>query len=150
MLWKGLTRVMAKSVKLQVLTPSRMFYEGDIELVIARTLTGDEGFMAGHSWACKLLVIGELWIQEAGVKDFKYAAISGGFIDVKEDIIVYTDAAEWSEEIDTQRALVKKAKMEEWLKEHQDDPTRVARAKKSITKQLTRIKVAAGGVRRKR
>ena len=107
---------MANSVKLEVITPSKLFYSGEVELVIVTTLTGDEGFMANHSWATKLLDVGELWIQEKGktYDEFKVAAVSGGFIDVKESIVIFTDAAEWSEDIDMERVLSKKATVEDW------------------------------------
>ena len=141
---------MAKSVKLHILTPSNVFYEGNVNIVIARTQRGDEGFMADHLWACKLLAIGELWIKEAGEKDFKIAAVSGGFVDVKDDIVVYTDAAEWSEDIDAARAKEKKAAMETWLSEHpEDNPKLIAAARISVAKQTTRMNVAGGGSRRK-
>ena len=109
---------MANSVKLEVITPSKLFYSGEVELVIVTTLTGDEGFMANHSWATKLLDVGELWIQEKGktYDEFKVAAVSGGFIDVKESIVIFTDAAEWSEDIDMERVLSKKATVEDWIK----------------------------------
>ena len=42
---------MASSVRLEIITPSKKFYQGDVELVIVRTLEGDEGFMKGHAWA---------------------------------------------------------------------------------------------------
>jgi len=32
---------MAKSVKLEIMTPSKRFYSGEVDLVIVRTLTGD-------------------------------------------------------------------------------------------------------------
>ena len=87
---------MANSVRLEVITPSKLFYRGEVELVIVTTLDGDEGFMAGHVWACKLLDVGELWIQEkgAGKNEFRVAAVAGGFIDVKDSIVIYTDAVE--------------------------------------------------------
>ena len=96
---------MANSVRLEIITPSKKFYQGDVELVIVRTLEGDEGFMKGHAWACKLLDIGEMWIQEKGAakNSYKVAAIAGGFIDVKDTIIIYTDAVEWAEDIDMER-----------------------------------------------
>ena len=142
---------MAKSVKLQVLTPARMFYTGDIEMVIVKTPSGEEGFLANHAWSCKLLVPGELWIQEAGAKGFKVAALAGGFIDIKEDFIIYTDAAEWPEEIDTARAASHMEEKKLWLTEHPDDaPDEIAGARISVTKQKTRIGVAAGGARRRR
>ena len=50
---------MAKTIKLEIITPSRLFYRGDIEMIIVPTLYGEEGFMANHSWATKLLDVGE-------------------------------------------------------------------------------------------
>ena len=144
---------MANSVKLEIITPSKLFYRGYVELVITTTLEGDEGFMYGHSWACKLLDIGELWIQEAGAgkDEFRVAAIAGGFIDVKDSIIIYTDAVEWSEDIDMERVLSEKAKAEDWLTHHEKDadPNVVIKAKIAISKAITRSHVAEGGYRRK-
>lgn len=144
---------MANSVKLEIITPSKRFYRGDVELVIATTLEGDEGFMYGHSWACKLLAIGELWIQEAGAEkdQFRVAAIAGGFIDVKDSIIIYTDAVEWSEDIDMERALSEKAKAEDWLVKNETtaEPKYVEQAKIAILKSVIRSNVAEGGRRHK-
>lgn len=141
---------MPKSMLLEVITPSKLFYKGEVELVIARTLNGDEGYMAGHTWAVKLLAAGELWFQEAGSKDFKIAAIAGGFVDVKDNIIIFTDAAEWPEEIDLARAEHEKELAEDWLRHPSNDDSEVARAKIAIAKSLTRMHVKAGGYRRKR
>ena len=46
-----------------------------------------------------------MWIQEKGAakNSYKVAAIAGGFIDVKDTIIIYTDAVEWAEDIDMER-----------------------------------------------
>ena len=137
---------MAKSVKLQVLTPDRMFYSGDIEMVIVKTPSGEEGFMAHHAWSCKLLAPGEIWIQEVGAKNFKVAATAGGFIDIKDDFIVYADAAEWPEEIDKTRAITHQEEVERWLVEHpHDEPDDIAAARRSVVKQKARVRVAAGG-----
>ena len=141
---------MPNSVKLEVMTPSKSFYSGQVELVIVRTKSGDEGFMAGHAWACKLLDVGEMWIQEAGSKEYRIAAISEGFIDVKDSIVVFTDAAEWSEDIDMERALSTKASVEDWLiHDEKHDPNEVAVAKIAIAKAITRMNVAEGGARKK-
>jgi F-type H+-transporting ATPase subunit epsilon len=141
---------MPRSVQLEVITPSKLFYKGEVELVIARTMTGDEGFMAGHTWAVKLLDAGELWFQEAGAKDFRIAALAGGFIDVKEDIIIFTDSAEWPEDIDLPRAEHEKELAEDWLRHPSDDDSEIAKAKIAIAKSMTRMHVKAGGHRRKR
>jgi len=141
---------MAKRMLLEVITPSKLFYKGEVELVIVRTLTGDEGFMPGHTWAVKLLAAGELWFQEAGSKDFKIAALAGGFVDVKENIVIFADAAEWPEDIDLARAEHEKELAEDWLRHPSNDDSEVARAKIAIAKSLTRMHVQAGGHRRKR
>ena len=140
-----------KSIKLEIVTPSTLFFRGDVDLVIVTTLDGDEGFMAGHCWGCKLLDIGELWIQEkgAGKDEWRVAALAGGFIDIKDSIIIYTDAVEWSEDIDMDRVLSEKAKAEDWLTKNEEtgDPNDVIKAKIAIAKALTRSNVAGGGVR---
>jgi F-type H+-transporting ATPase subunit epsilon len=141
---------MAKPVKLEVITPSKLFYKGEVELVICRTLEGEEGFMANHTWACKLLDVGELWIQECGSGDFRIAAISGGYIDVKDSIVLFTDAAEWSQDIDLTRAKTLKEDAEAWIRDHQEDMQEVALAKVALAKAITRMNVAKGGARHKR
>lgn len=140
------------SVRLEVITPSKLFYRGEVDLVIVTTLDGDEGFMAGHVWACKLLDVGELWIQEkgAGKDEWRVAAVAGGFIDVKDSIVIYTDAVEWSEDIDMERVLSEKAKVEDWLGKHPDadeDSAEMQNAKLMLAKAETRTNVADGGKR---
>ena len=86
---------MGHSFTLQIMTPEKHFYSGDVEIVIARTHSGEEGFLANHIWACKLLDAGILRLRETGSKEEKRAEISGGFIDVHGDVFVFTDSAEW-------------------------------------------------------
>lgn len=134
---------------MEVITPERLFYEGDVEMVIVRTLIGYEGFLANHSWACKLLDTGVLKIRENGAKEFKIAAITGGFIDVKDRIIIFTDAAEWPEEIDIERQKRKIEEMEARLKGMGDDANQLQAAKVSIAKAANRINVLTGkGIRK--
>ncbi|MDD2484013.1 MAG: ATP synthase F1 subunit epsilon, partial [Eubacteriales bacterium] len=141
---------MAKSIELEVITPSKLFYKGQVELVIVRTLDGDEGFMADHAWACTLLDAGELWIQEAGSKDFKIAALAKGFADVKEKIVIFTDAAEWPSDINPERSKEERRKAEEWLTAPSKDDHEVELAKLAIAKAIVRMNVSEGGARRKR
>ena len=89
---------MAKSFMLEIVTPEKRFYSGEVEFVVVRTLSGEEGFLANHIWAVKLLGEGELRLREPDSKEPRCADISGGFIDVHGDILIYTDSAEWKEE----------------------------------------------------
>lgn len=146
---------MSNTVRLEIMTPSKVFYSGDVDLVIVTTLEGEEGFMAGHSWACKILDIGEMWIHEpgAGPDDYRSAAVAGGFIDVKDSIIIFTDAVEWAEDIDMERALSEKARAEDWLSKHENreevDPNDIMKAKVAVTKSVIRTHAAGSGGRRR-
>ena len=88
---------MAKSFLLEVVTPEKRFFTGEVESVIIRTHTGEEGFLADHIWACKLLAAGEMRIRSKDSKDSRAAEISGGYIDVHGDVFIFTDSAEWKE-----------------------------------------------------
>ncbi len=89
---------MANNFWLDVITPSQKFFSGEVEEVVITTALGKEGFMAKHAWTCKLLSEGELWIRESGAAegDWRIAYASGGFIDVKDTVIIYTDNVEWN------------------------------------------------------
>lgn len=141
-----------KPVHLEIMTPSKLFYKGDVEMVIVTTLDGDEGFMAGHVWGCKLLKVGELWVKEVGAakNEWKIAAVAGGFIDCQDSIVIYTDAVEWAEDIDMKRVLSEKATAEDWIAKHEKDadPEEVEAAKRAIAKADARASVAGGGKKR--
>lgn len=136
---------MAKTFKIEVITPERLFYEGEVEMVIVRTTIGYEGFMANHAWACKLLGTGIMRLKEAGGKDFKHASITGGFIDVKDRVTIFTDAAEWPDEIDLARA---EEKLEEARTVASSDcgERELQIAKLSIEKALNRVKLKSGKI----
>lgn len=139
---------MANLVKLKIVTPSKIFYEGDVRMVIVRTVEGDEGFMAGHEWCYKLLQVGEMWIQETEAEEYRIAAIAGGYVEVKESVNIYTDAAEWAEDIDMDRVLKEKENAEDWLtSQPADNPIYVQRANIAVQKSINRMNVHAGGIR---
>ncbi|NMC57296.1 MAG: ATP synthase F1 subunit epsilon [Eubacteriaceae bacterium] len=133
---------MAKTFKLKVITPEKMFYSDNAEMVIVRTTGGDEGFMANHIWGCKLLVPGEMKIKEPGKgkNEYKIAALSDGFINIKDSVTIYTDAAEWPDEIDVGRAERAKERAEEKLK-HKQSSFDQTQTEIALHKAINRIKV---------
>ena len=38
------------NVKLEIITPSDMFYSGDVEVLMAQTVDGDEGYLQNHGF----------------------------------------------------------------------------------------------------
>ena len=88
---------MANKFRLEVKTPSSNFYSGYAEQVIVTTPVGTEGIMANHSWTCKLLEAGKLRIKEWGSAEdeWRTASAAGGFMDIKDVVVIYLDAVEW-------------------------------------------------------
>lgn len=128
---------MARTFNLEVVTPERNFYQGEVELVVARTLQGDEAYMADHMWTVAPLTPGVLKIKE---KDkVKKATCTGGFIHVKEKkITIVADAVEWPEEINLDRAVEAKERAEERLQSN-DNEIDFDRARASMMRALVRI-----------
>ena len=134
------------TIRLEIITPTKMFYRDDVELLVVKTTKGEEGFMAGHMWARKLLAIGPLKIREPGASEMRYGVIAGGYIDVSSTVImIYTDAAEWDTDIDLKLATDQKAAAEKYLKEHKDlpddDPNIIA-VQKGLARSEARIHAA--------
>lgn len=132
---------MAKTFRLEVITPERLFYKGEVEMVVVKAIDGYEGYLADHQWQVKLLDTGKLKIKEPG-KPVRVAAVTGGYVDVSDYIMIYVDAAEWPEEIDVERALRSKTEAENILSEKaKDSIIAVNSAKHDIIKALNRINV---------
>ncbi len=129
---------MAQTFHLEVVTPERSFYKGEVEMVVARTIQGDAAYMADHMWTVAPLSPGLLKIKEkSGIKK---AACSGGFIHVKEGkATIVSDSAEWPEEIDLNRAVDAKERAEKRL-DSSDPNIDSERARVAILRALSRIK----------
>lgn len=88
------------SAKLEIITPNDMFYDGEVETLMAETVDGDEGYMPNHVWCCKLLKAeGKLRLRETGAPSgpngLKVAKIKGGFVEIRDHFVVYAEDAEW-------------------------------------------------------
>lgn len=95
---------MAKTFSLRIVTPEKLIYDGEVEMLVVKATTGEEGFMAGHVWACKLLVPGPVRFKEAGSNEFRTVIIPGGFVDVRDKTLVYADSCEWKEDVNGDKA----------------------------------------------
>lgn len=100
---------------LSVVTPDRMFFDGDVERVVVRTVSGDVGILKGHAKYISALGIGAMRIRtEDGEKT---AALAEGFIKVDgEKTLVLASACEWADEIDIVRAQKAEERAKELLK----------------------------------
>lgn len=126
-----------RNFRLRIVTPSRELFNDDVTMVIMRTSTGDIGVLAGHQPLTTTLDYGILRIKQAD-KELN-ATMFGGFADVQpECITILTDAAEWPEEIDVERAKQSKQRAEERLKSKSSDID-MLRAELSLKRSLLRL-----------
>ncbi len=131
---------MASTFRLQIVTPSRTFYDDEVEMTIVRTTEGDLGIMKNHMLMVAPLNIGKVRIKKDG--QYKDAAISEGFVQVQSDYTrIITDTAEWPEEIDVKRAEEAKERAERRLASKQSDLDKV-RAEIALRKAMNRLEVA--------
>ena len=85
---------MASEFAVKIVTPEKVFYEGQTEMIIVRTTRGDRGILKNHRPLVAGLSDGTLKIKKEG--KYKEAKVSGGFIQVeKEQAVVLTESAEW-------------------------------------------------------
>ncbi|ADL68434.1 F0F1 ATP synthase subunit epsilon [Thermoanaerobacterium thermosaccharolyticum] len=125
---------------LEVLTPHRKFYDGDVEEIIVTTSVGEVGVQKGHIPMTVALGIGTLKIKNDNV--WKEASISNGFMEVKQDnVVILADAAEWPEEIDIMRAEAAKQRAEERLRQKKSQHEYLL-AKAALKRALVRMSVA--------
>ena len=109
------------AMQVQVVSPERILFEGEAEMVIARTVdTGDIAFLSGHAPFLGALDIAPVTIRPIDGDD-QLAAVHGGFVSVSNDrVIVLSDIAELSDQIDLDRARRAHERAERAVADHDD------------------------------
>jgi F-type H+-transporting ATPase subunit epsilon len=129
----------SKNFQLRIITPDRLFYEGEVEMVEFNTTEGQIGVLPGHIPMTVILKPGILKIYEP--ENEKEAALHAGFAEILSDkITILAEIVEWPEEIDVQRAESARERAEERLRTQAPDID-VMRAEIALQKALTRISV---------
>ena len=132
---------MAKTFKFEVVTPEKVFYSNNVDMIIFNREDGEMGVMADHMPMVVAVDIGMLKIVKDGM--YKFAAISEGFIQITDKgVTAIVDAAEWPEDIDIERAERAKKIAEDKLKEYRKNKEMETLLKLSIVRANNRIKVA--------
>lgn len=112
---------MADMFKVKVITPDRVFYEGDVSMVELKTTEGDIGVYRNHIPLTCIVAPGVLNLHEAG--GVKKVALHTGFVEIlQEQVTILAEVAEWPDEIDRNRAEEARKRAEE------DFPDRAVKA----------------------
>ena len=125
----------------EVVTPERVVYSGQAEMVIARGVVGDLGILPNHMPLVSPLKTAPVRIKTEGEKEVKMA-VSGGFMEVRgEKVTILAETAELPEDIDVERAKAAKERAEKRLSEKYPDLD-YQRAERALQRAITRLDVA--------
>ncbi|MBR1738095.1 MAG: ATP synthase F1 subunit epsilon [Firmicutes bacterium] len=125
-------------IRLRIVTPVRELYNDEADMVIMRSTSGDIGIMHGHQPLTTTLDYGVLRIMKDNEDDVK-AVVFGGYVDVQPKCItILSDAAEWPDEIDVDRAQEAKERAERRLNGNREGID-ILRAELALRRALIRI-----------
>ena|SRR5690554_3561361 len=130
-----------KKIYLDVVTPQKIEFSKEVDMVIAPGYDGYLGVLPSHIPLVTQLTTGILKIYD-GESELNMA-VSEGYMEVTaEKVIVLAEAAELPEEIDVKRALSAKRRAEERLATLTAWDVKALKAQASLQRALNRLKVA--------
>lgn len=125
---------MAKTQRLDIVTPEKVVFSEEVEFVVAPGVEGELGILPAHAPLVSALKIGVLRVQNGG-ENIKMA-VTGGFVEVKNSrVVVLADTAERADEIDIERAEAAKQRAEERISSSTPDVD-LARAELALQRSL--------------
>ena len=135
------------TIRLEIVTPEKMVFSDDVDLILAWGVEGQLGILPHHAPLMTMLQPGDLMYRKENREE--YLTISGGFLEVRPDkVVVLADACERAEEIDVTRAEEAKNRAQEALKTAATGVDAAA-AEAALRRSLARLK-AVEKIRRKR
>jgi F-type H+-transporting ATPase subunit epsilon len=124
-------------LQVQLVSPERVLFEGEADMVVARTPDGEIAFLPGHVPFVGALGIAKVRVLLPGSGEV-VAAVHGGFVEVSHDrVTVLSDVAELADQIDVVRARTAKESAESRLRaEPENDEAKEALARADLRLQV--------------
>ena len=92
-------------MQVELVSPERILFSGEAEMVICRAEGGDIAFLDNHAPFLGALEIGEVRVIRGQGQADERAAVHGGFVEVRNNrVIILSDVAELASQIDVDRA----------------------------------------------
>ena len=130
------------SFPLKIVTPDGLIYDGNAEMVIVRTITGDMAFLARHINCVAPLGMGCATVVVDGEK--RHAACIGGMITVVNgEVTLVPTTFEWADSIDVARAEASRLRAEEVISKDSSSDTEIQLAQARLHRALVRKSVAS-------
>jgi len=129
-------------MQVEVVSPERILFSGEADMLTCRTSSGDIAFLPNHAPFIGLLAIHPVVITlSAGGKE--EVAVHGGAVEVSENrVIVLSDVAEVKEDIDVDRARASKSDAERKLSGGISDEEAKEEAEAQLRRAEVRLEVA--------
>ncbi len=125
--------------KVEIITPDRVFYEGEATMIEFNTVNGEIGVYKNHIPLTTVLAPGIVTITKDDEQ--KKAAVHAGFAEILgEKVTLLAEVAEWPDEIDINRAEAAKERAQERLAAKNANLD-VARAELALRRALVRIDI---------
>jgi F-type H+-transporting ATPase subunit epsilon len=129
---------------LQIVTPERVAFDGEVDEVIVPGSEGALGILPHHAPLISLLGQGVLCLKCQG-EDEEFA-IFGGFLQVRPDrVVVLAETADMAAEIDTTRAERARQEAQRVLEGGRLEASDLEAARAALERALIRLKVASRG-----
>lgn len=131
---------MAATFQLQIITPERVFVDGEAEMLVVRAPDGEVGVAAGHAPVIISTEEGEVRIKMNG--QWREAAASDGTVTVTpQHVLMMLQTIEWPEEIDERRARESEERAREILRQKCSMQEYVS-AKSMLSRAMVRLRVS--------
>ncbi|MCD5406486.1 MAG: F0F1 ATP synthase subunit epsilon [Desulfotomaculum sp.] len=132
---------MAKTQRLDIVTPEKLVMSEEVDFVVAPGTDGELGFLPEHAPLVTTLKTGVLRVHHG--QQISTMAVIGGFVETKGSrVVVLADTAERAEDIDAGRAEAAKKRAEERLVS-QDKEVDMLRAEKALHRSIIRLQATS-------
>lgn len=127
----------SRNFRLEIITPDRVFYEGEAFMVEFTSVEGEMGVYKHHIPLTTVLAPGAVTITQDGGK--KTAAVHAGFVQILGDKVTFlAEVAEWPDEIDFKRAEEARVRAERRLASKESGLDEL-RAEMALKRALVRL-----------
>jgi F-type H+-transporting ATPase subunit epsilon len=125
-------------MQVELVSPERILFSGEAEMVVCRTSDGDIAFLNNHAPFIGALGIGVVSIHLTGGA-VERAAVHGGFVEVSNNkVTILSDVAELASQIDVARAEEALRRAEADAARHDDAEVQAAIRRATVRIELTR------------
>jgi F-type H+-transporting ATPase subunit epsilon len=117
----------------ELVSPDRLVWQGEADLVVVKTVEGEIGIMPNHSPVLAELAEGSVMRVIEGGQQKLIAAVHGGFISMsRNEIQVLSEAAELGDEVDVAAARTALERALATIDQDEDAAAEAARARAQL------------------